>query len=170
MRSVWRPAELLRDLAQATPPVTGHTAAELVADLVAATSRVIGERCLAVGRLAEAGTAATLEEPAAGVPCRVSDGRPVTSHALDELYTTPVVVAQERYIDLVAGTGVWGRSDVDATRVENRRVRDHTPPGVVLDAGQVRAAAAVAGRAPMVLVEGPAGTGKTTMLAAAVTA
>ena len=39
-----------------------------------------------------------LEDPASGVPRRLSVGRPITSRALDELYTTPVIVAQEQYL------------------------------------------------------------------------
>lgn len=42
---MWRPQELLRDLALATGPVTGHTAAEVSAELQAARWRVIAERC-----------------------------------------------------------------------------------------------------------------------------
>ena len=38
--------ELLRDLAYAAPPVTGHTAAEVFTELQAARLRVIAERCV----------------------------------------------------------------------------------------------------------------------------
>ncbi|WP_448070454.1 MobF family relaxase [Georgenia yuyongxinii] len=50
-------------------------------------------------------------------------------------------------------------------------VREHTRAvGWRLDAGQVRAAAAVASTDPLVIVEGAAGAGKTTMLAVAIAA
>ena len=167
MRSVWRPAELLRDLAQATPPVTGHTAAEVIADLQAATVRVIAERCIGISTVVErpAGERA-LDDPASEVPRRVSDGRPVTSHALDDLYTTTTIVAEESYVDQVIGSGL----DDDGARRENQTVAAYQLDGVTPDAGQLRAAGGVAGRDGFVLVEGPAGTGKTTMLATAVAA
>lgn len=54
-----------------------------------------------------------------------------------------------------------GRPAPDLARVARRRA---------LDSGQARAAAAIASTDPLVVVEGAAGAGKTTMLAAAITA
>ena len=112
-----------------------------------------------------------LEDPASGVPRRLSDGRPVTTHALDELYTTDRIVEQERYLTGWADQRI-GPVEVDAwtepVEVAPVEIRPYEPVGVELDVGQRNAASAIASQRGLVLVEGPAGTGKTTMLATAV--
>jgi len=112
-----------------------------------------------------------LEDPASGVSRRLSDGRPITTHAFDELYTTDRIVEQERYLTGWADQRI-GPVEVDdwtePVEVAPVEVRPYEPDGVELDVGQRNAAAAIASQRGLVLVEGPAGTGKTTMLATAV--
>lgn len=129
-----------------------------------------------------------LEDPASGVPRRLSDGRPITSHALDELYTTPVIVAQEQFLtqwadQRVGPSETWEQWAAQQTGPVMRKefndssfeipvaeIRFFQPTGVQLDIGQLEAAAAIASPRHLTLIEGPAGSGKTTMLATAVEA
>ena len=78
------------------------------------------------------------------------DGRPITEHVTERLLTTPRVLGQER--ELLA----WAGKQVRPTP------RRGDP--------RVMAAREVAGHAPLVLVVGPAGTGKTYATAQAVAA
>src|SRR5207302_120469 len=89
---------------------------------------------------------------------RRRDGRPVSEHVVDRRLTTAPVLRQERrLLD-------WAAATVERARAEEPRWPD---PDLV--GAQQRAAAAVAGSARTVLVVGPAGAGKTTMLRSAVT-
>ncbi|MGB3055095.1 MAG: AAA family ATPase [Acidimicrobiales bacterium] len=91
------------------------------------------------------------------VPIR-RDGRPVTEGALDRILTTRAILDEEEHIlDLTRRWAVEGGSDV----------QDIDPDGE-LTAVQQHAAGAVAGERRLVLVVGPAGTGKTTAMAPAV--
>jgi conjugative relaxase-like TrwC/TraI family protein len=114
-----------------------------------------------------------LEDPASGVPRRLSDGRPITTHALDELYTTPLIIAQEKYLtewaDNRIGMAGWDEDTGEALDVTTAEIRAYQPDGVELDIGQLEAAAAIASPRWVTLIEGPAGSGKTTCMAAAVT-
>ncbi|MCZ7535711.1 MAG: relaxase domain-containing protein [Acidimicrobiia bacterium] len=78
------------------------------------------------------------------------DGRPVTEHLTDRHFTTPGVLAQEHHLQHWAAR--------NARRVEP------------VDDPQTAAAQAIAGHDRLVLVVGPAGTGKTHTTARAVTA
>ncbi|HKZ24256.1 MAG TPA: AAA family ATPase, partial [Acidimicrobiia bacterium] len=89
-----------------------------------------------------------------------SDGRPITESAVDRALTTRAILDEEE--ELIA----WAerRKHEEAARTRPRPVRtvgDLTP-------GQIAAVAAVAGHGKLELIVGPAGAGKTTMLAAAV--
>jgi len=94
----------------------------------------------------------------AGVPQR-ADGRPVSEHVVERRLSTRSVLDQERRLLDWAGAAVEVSAGASETVADN--------PG--LDPAQAQAARAVAGTARLVLVVGPAGTGKTTTLAAAVT-
>lgn len=97
------------------------------------------------------GNCVELHPPASpSVPVR-RDGRPVTEHVTDRRLTTPTILAQEAR--LIAWT---------------RRHAGAAPSLTAAQDAQQSAARAVAGFNRLVLVIGPAGAGKTTMLAMAV--
>ena len=88
------------------------------------------------------------------------DGRPVTEAATDRALTTQAILDQEAaLIDWVDRRLV--HDGTDNPHAANRSGRQ-------LSAGQAHTAAATAGHADIVLVVGPAGTGKTTALTPAV--
>ena len=93
-----------------------------------------------------------------GTPRRSSDGRSVWLDPTAPHVTTEAVLAQEERIL------TWA---LDAQAAEPAPAPNVDPTG--LDVLQHAAASAVAGDDPLVLIVGPAGTGKTTMLRAAVT-
>jgi conjugative relaxase-like TrwC/TraI family protein len=107
-------------------------------------SEVLGEverlAHLAIGRCVALG-------PERDGPCR-ADGRPLSEAVTDRLYTTPAVLNEE--LDLQG----WAQ-------------RSTTPPDHTLEP-QEAAAAAMTGHDPLVVIVGPAGTGKTTTTARAV--
>jgi conjugative relaxase-like TrwC/TraI family protein len=140
--STWKRIDVLRAICDLTPVQAGFDGTRWARTLEATTDQVIGEHL----RL----------DPPTDSPVRASDGRsiwldPNTSHL-----THPMVLAQEERIITFA---------LDA--------HDTTPaPSPTVDTGgldvlQADAARAVAGQDRLVLVVGPAGTGKTTTLAAA---
>ncbi|MCU1497584.1 MAG: hypothetical protein JWM47_1537 [Acidimicrobiales bacterium] len=90
------------------------------------------------------------------VPVR-RDRRPVTESAVDRILTTAEILAQEDQIVTRA------QRRVDAGGHDHHDLGDHELAGV-----QHEVAAAVAGTRELVLVVGPAGTGKTTALRPAV--
>lgn len=146
-RSTWRIAEVLRELARVTSAGLGADAADLVAQL---------ERD--AGALAER----SMEELAGplpdGVAVRSSDGRPAWESPLQRRFTTTRVVEEEERV------AQW------AHRRWSTPGRAGAVDGQGLDHGQFAAAAAVAGEAELVVVVGPAGTGKTTALRPAIEA
>lgn len=97
-----------------------------------------------------AGRCLGLHPPARGVVARRFDGRPVTEHVTDRRLTTRAILDEE------AALLRWARQAVGAV-----------PTAAVADA-QAAAARAVAGTHRLVLVVGPAGAGKTTMLRAGI--
>ena len=145
-QSVWRPAEITREIAAALPARLGGTAAKTVERAQRLASHV--------------GDALTVDisRPVPDhVPLR-ADGRPVTEGALDRILTTRTILDEEEHI-------------LDLTRrwvaEEGSDAQDLDPDGE-LTAVQNHAAGAVAGERRLVLVVGPAGTGKTTAMAPAV--
>jgi conjugative relaxase-like TrwC/TraI family protein len=142
-QSTFRPAELTRELAAALPTDTPADSERLVEFLDQLTDQIVAERAVDLSRLVPA-----------GVRLR-RDGRPVTEAATDRVLTTPPILEQEAAIlDAVERRLEPGGHDA---RIDPDATVDLTRP-------QAEAAAAVAGDRQLVLVVGPAGTGKTTAL------
>jgi conjugative relaxase-like TrwC/TraI family protein len=141
--STWLRADLAREIATMIPPEASRSAGKLV-ELVDELAEIAAARCEELH-----------PPPATGAACR-RDGRPVTEHVVERRLSTRAVLGQERrLLD-------WAQSAAATLGAQAAPLR--VP---VLDADQAGAASAVAGTAPLVLVVGPAGAGKTTMLAAA---
>src|SRR5262249_5715530 len=137
--------ELVRELGAALPTDLDASSDRLALWLDQVADLVIGEQLV------------DLSPPVPdGVACR-RDGRPVTESVVDRALTTPAILAAEER--LVA----WADQRISACGL------DHAV-GVAegLTLPQRQAACAVAGERELVLVLGPAGTGKTTALAPAV--
>lgn len=141
--STWRPNELLRELARALPTTVHESPTKLVATLEKLTERILDEGCVDL-------------TPVGVGPLRASDGRPTSESMIDRLYTTEHILDEER---AVVG---WAEERFSTVGRARPVAADE------LDAAQAHAAALVAGTHPLVVVVGPAGTGKTTMLRAAV--
>jgi conjugative relaxase-like TrwC/TraI family protein len=142
--STWRPNELLRELARAMPTTVHEAPAHLVMTLERLTERVLHEHCVDLTPL--------------GVgPLRESDGRPTRESVLDRCYTTEAILEEEQ------GVADWA---------EERWLAPGAPAPFgdveALDSAQIHAAALAAGTHSLVVIVGPAGTGKTTMLRATV--
>jgi conjugative relaxase-like TrwC/TraI family protein len=136
--STWLRADLAREIAAHLPVDVASSAAEVV-EVVDRLSAEAAGRCV------------ELHPPAkSGVACR-RDGRAVTEHVVDRRLSAPAVLDQE------ATLLSWAAANAGT----KHRVAD----GEDL---QAAAAHAVAGEQRLVLAVGPAGTGKTTMLASAV--
>jgi len=143
-QSTWRPNDLLRELARAVPTTVHVPPGELVEFLEHLTEFVLETQCVDL-------------TPAGVGPLRLSDGRPATESVLDRRYTTQAILDEELAIAGWADDR-WSGPGMPA------RLAD---PGE-LDPAQAHAAELVAGTHPLVVIVGPAGTGKTTMLGAAV--
>lgn len=147
-QSSWRPAELTREIAAAIPTSTAVGPDEIGAFLDAATRYGIEQRCVDISRPIPTG---------AGLR---RDGRPFTESIANRTITTDDILAQEHRLLAWADRrttdpGIDSVGAVDRSQIE-------------LTAPQAETAAAAAGTAELVLVVGPAGTGKTTALAPAV--
>jgi conjugative relaxase-like TrwC/TraI family protein len=146
-QSSWRRTELVRELAAAIPTTTAVGAEELTEVLDGLADDISEGHCVDISRPVPPG--AQLRR----------DGRPVTEAAVDRLLTTRSILDEEE--ELV--TRAQLRRDQVRTRRRPRMIRftgDHSP-------GQEEAVAAVAGDGGLELIIGPAGAGKTTMLAKA---
>lgn len=146
-QSSWRPAELTREIAAALPPLD-LPAAWLVDLADGLTIQAMRERCVELSRPIPDGAVV-----------RASDGRPITESVIDQAWSTPEILAEEA--DLIGWAERRSAGGVDHPGAPGRAAVD-------LSAPQADAAAAVAGTRALVLVVGPAGTGKTTALAPAV--
>ncbi|MFN0030279.1 MAG: AAA family ATPase [Acidimicrobiales bacterium] len=93
-----------------------------------------------------------------GTAVRLSDGRPAWESPLERRYTTSFILAEE------ARLGDWAHA-----RWARPGRAGYVEAGG-LDCAQQAAAEAVAGDAPLVVIVGPAGTGKTTALRPAIEA
>jgi conjugative relaxase-like TrwC/TraI family protein len=147
-QSSWRPAEIVRELAAVLPTAVQG----LAADLVGWVDEAAHHHAVHAGM--------ELGPPApAGVALRASDGRPVTEGALDRAITQWWILEEEAFVLDWAVNGIdHGRSRLATL--------ERCPSEAT--AAQEQAAAAIAGSAPVVLVVGPAGTGKTTAMRPAV--
>ncbi|HEU4319882.1 MAG TPA: MobF family relaxase [Acidimicrobiia bacterium] len=147
-QSSWRPAELLRELAAATPTNTNITSAELTSLLEALAGQVAEKRCVDISR-----------PIAAGVELR-RDGRPVTESAVDRALTTRSILDEEEGLVAWAHHRTTIQPDMSYPWV--------TLASMGLSDGQAAAVSAVVGSGGLELIVGPAGAGKTTALAHAV--
>jgi len=145
-QSTWRPAEITREIAAALPTRLGGTATDAVARAQGLASHV--EDTLTVD----------ISRPVPDDVPQRNDGRPVTEGALDRILTTRAILDEEEHIlDLTQRWAAEGGSDAQ-----------DLDPDRELTAVQQHAAGAVAGQRRLVLIVGPAGTGKTTAMAPAV--
>jgi conjugative relaxase-like TrwC/TraI family protein len=143
-QSTWRPNELLMELARAVPTIVHESPAELVTTLERLTEHVLDEHCVDL-------------TPVGDGSLRESDARPTSESILDRRYTTEFILDEERAI-----------VDWADERWSAPGAPEHLTHVGSLDTAQAHAASLVAGTHPLVVVVGPAGTGKTTMLRAAV--
>ena len=147
-QSSWRPTELLRELAALVPTDTVTRTPRLVDWLNKLTEHVVDKYCIDVSKPIEPD--ALLRK----------DGRPVTESVVDRALTTQAILDQEAaLIDWVDRRLAY--DGIDQPEAVTRS-------GLDLNPAQAEGAAAVAGTADIVLVVGPACTGKTTALAPAV--
>jgi conjugative relaxase-like TrwC/TraI family protein len=147
-QSTWRPAEVVRELACAMPTALAIEPSELVAR---------------VDQLADDGAASRMVDISRPVPDGVRlrrDGRPVTESAVDRALTTTAILQQEEQLLVWAERRIAEGGEDHHGTARYRRLE--------LTPGQVETAGAVAGTKELVLVVGPAGTGKTTALRPAI--
>ncbi len=143
-QSTWRPAEVVRALAAAVPTWARFPAEQLVPWLDDLAAEMVSSRMVDLSRPIPA-----------GVRLR-RDGRPVSESALDRALTTNAILNEERALV------EWAYQRLlDGGRPLTEILNDD---GIELTVGQAETAAAVAGNQELVLVVGPAGTGKTTAL------
>jgi len=111
-QSVWRPAEVTREIAAAFPTRLGATAAEVV------------ERVERLASQAEDTLLVDISRPVPdGVPVR-RDGRPVTEGALDRMLTTDAILDEEERILALAQR--WSDDDgTDAEPGSRHRLQAH---------------------------------------------
>jgi conjugative relaxase-like TrwC/TraI family protein len=149
-QSTWRPAQLVRELAAQVPTDVTVNPDKLVGWLDSLADHVAASRCV------------DLSPPVLdGVPVR-RDGRPVTEMIIDRHLTTQAILDQEQRITQWVDRAVAIRD-----LIPNRRFAVRGTEG--LSPAQAEACAAVAGGiAPVELIVGPAGAGKTTALAPAI--
>ncbi len=143
-RSTWNRMDVLRTLAGSARPQPGHDATSWARALEAGADVVLDE-CI------------DLDPATAGARRRESDGRSLLIEPIANQATSEHVLAQEERII------TWALDAQSDDPVPSTTIAD-----VDLDDGQHAAASAVAGDDRLVLVVGPAGAGKTRMLAAAV--
>ncbi|MCP3856217.1 MAG: relaxase domain-containing protein [Actinomycetia bacterium] len=147
-QSSWRPAELTREIAAALPTDVVVDGVDVVELLDGLTDLATSRHCVDISR--------PIPD---GVPLR-RDGRPTSESVADRALTTPEILAQEERL-LAWAERRHTRVGVDSAHAPNRSPIELSGP-------QAQTAAAVAGDTDLVLVVGPAGTGKTTALAPAV--
>ena len=147
-QSSWRPSEILRELAAVVPTDIAVPAAQLVPWLNKVTERVVANYCIDVSKPIEPD--AMLRK----------DGRPITESVIDRALTTQAILDQE------AALIDWADHRLTYDGIDHPEA--FTRSAHPLNPAQAEGAAAVAGTADLVLIVGPAGTGKTTALAPAV--
>lgn len=142
--STWTRADVLQVVCDLAPPTAGLSGTEWARAVEQACDRVVAG-CV------------RLDPPEQEVPVRASDGRSLWVAPAEPHLTHQAILAQEERILAFALD-----ADQQPARPSITLARDG------LDVLQADAAAGVAGHDPLVLVVGPAGTGKTTALARAV--
>ena len=147
-QSTWRPTQLHRELAALVPTATAASAEQLAVWLDDVVDEIVATRCVDISK-----------RVAPDVMLR-RDGRPVTESVADRALTTQAILDQEQALI------EWVDRRLTHYSTDNPDVVVHSSKE--LDVAQTAAAGAVAGDADIVLVVGPAGTGKTTALAPAV--
>lgn len=144
-QSTWRQAELVRELASAVPTTTAVGSGDLIDTLDEMADAITRDRCLDISRPIPS-----------QVPVR-RDGRPITEPAVDRTLTTRSILDEEEELLARAQHRIESRPQ----RRPKVHLVNHLSPG------QRDAVAAVAGHGGLELIVGPAGAGKTTMLARA---
>lgn len=147
-QSTWRPTQLHREIGNAIPTDTAIEAERLVRWFDRVVDDTTEFRCV------------DLSAPITAGALLRNDGRPVSESVLDRALTTQAILDQEA--NLIA----WADNRLAFDGGDNP-VAAHRS-AVELNAAQAQAAAAVASLDDLILVVGPAGTGKTTALAPAV--
>ncbi len=147
-QSSWRPTELVREVAALCQTDAAEDAETVVRWSDELAGRVAAERCVDISKPIPPG--ALLRR----------DGRPVTESAIDRALTTQEILDQER--SLIE----WADHRFEHDGPDEPAAVDKSDVDLTLP--QADAACAVAGHADLVLVVGPAGTGKTTALRPAV--
>ena len=147
-QSTWRPTQLHRELAALVPTGTGVSAGQLAVWLDDVVDEIVTTRCVDISK------------PAPPDSLLRRDGRPVTESVAERALTTHAILDQEQALI------EWVDRRLTHDSTDNPDVVVHSSKD--LDVAQVAVAGAVAGEADIVLVVGPAGTGKTTALAPAV--
>jgi conjugative relaxase-like TrwC/TraI family protein len=145
-RSAWHRMDVLRVLCDRQPPVSGISGHMWATWLDQSIEHIVDHHCVSLDP-PDHHTAST----------RASDGRSLWLEPVSASYSSAEVLAQEETIL------TWA---FDAQLEDPQPSTTLDPTG--LDVLQAAAAAAVAGEDRLVLIVGPAGAGKTTMLRAAV--
>ena len=148
-QSTWRPTQLHRELAAVVPTETAATAEQLVGWLDRVVDEISATRCVDVSK------------PIPPDSMLRRDGRPITESVVDRALTTQAILEQEQSLIEWADRRLPRDDEPDEPAAVGRSL-------VALDVEQASVAAAVAGQADLVLIVGPAGTGKTTALRPAV--
>ncbi len=147
-QSTWRPTELQRELAGLLATDLGIDAAAIVDALDSLADWIAAQRCVDISAPVPSG--ALLRR----------DGRPVSESAVDRALTTQAILDQEHdLLDWAERRFAAGGDGEPAA--SNRSDTD-------LNIAQAEAGCRVAGDEQLVLIVGPAGTGKTTALRPAV--
>lgn len=147
-QSTWRTTELQRELGALLPTDLGADASTVVERLDGLAYWIATNRCV------------DISAPIPPDALLRSDGRPVSESAVDRALTTQAILDQEH--DLLD----WAERRLEAGGNVEPAAIDRSD--VDLNLAQADAAARVAGDEQLVLIVGPAGTGKTTALRPAV--
>ena len=147
-QSTWRPTELQRELGGLLPTDVGADAAAVIGALDQLADAIAKQRCV------------DISQPIPPDALLRRDGRPVTEAAIDRALTTQAILDQEHGTPRMGRAPDLGRRLIDPAAIDRSDVD--------LNIAQADAAARVAGDEQLVLIVGPAGTGKTTALRPAV--
>ncbi|MEL6894235.1 MAG: MobF family relaxase, partial [Actinomycetota bacterium] len=147
-QSTWRPNELQRELAALLATELGLDASAIIDAVESLAGWIVTHRCVDI----------SAPVPADALLRR--DGRPVSESAVDRALTTQAILDQEHDLLDWAERRLAAGGDVEPAAIDRSDVD--------LNVAQADAASRVAGDEQLVLIVGPAGTGKTTALRPAV--